>query len=106
MEDATDSGIAVRYVPLRGYLTGRVVDARRRLVKLDPRGMQLLEPWNGGDLWVIRAFVAGSEVEAMASGREPWLARGFELGPLKFGPRKSEEGKGLQQKNAKLGLGA
>ena len=83
-----------------------MVDARRRLVQLDPRGMQLLEPWNGGDLCVIRAFVVGSEVEAMASGREPLLVRGFELGPLESGPRKNEEGRGLQEKKCQVGTGS
>ena len=55
-----DSALAtvVRFVPGRGMCTGKVIDNRGFGIRIETGAAFLVEPWTGGDLWVLRAFEA------------------------------------------------
>ena len=61
---------------------GRLLDAKKGLVRIDQGLLQLMEPWSGGDLWVIRAFVAKGDEGALNKKREQMESEGFEFGTL------------------------
>ena len=80
VEDDSELGLAVRWVPGLGYCTGRIVDARARAIRLEGGQAYSVEPWTGGDLWMVRAWVAGETGLDWGRLRDPLLGMGFRFG--------------------------
>ena len=58
VEGDSDLDLAVRWVPGSGCRTGHVEDAFSRLFVLKGGAAHLIEPWTGGDLWILKTWVA------------------------------------------------
>ena len=77
VKDDSELGLAVRWVQGLGYCTGRIVDARARAIRLEGGQAYSVEPWTGGDLWMVRAWVAGETGLDWGRLRGPLLGMGF-----------------------------
>ena len=79
VEGDSDLDLAVRWVPGSGCRTGHVEDALSRLSVLKGGAAHLIEPWTGGDLWMLKTWVADG-VGGGARGMLPFLqGLGFNL---------------------------
>ena len=91
IESETGEGPVVRHIPGQGMRAGHVTGIRGLPVCFESWRRHTVEPWMGGDMWIVKAFTARIGIP---KGSKAW----DELGTLGFrGTEPPDDTQGLEQ---------